>query len=65
MECNPENDGEQDAVNGRTMGWAAAIGVGIGAAFAASMGSIGYLIGLAGAMGTFVTAREIQRRRRA
>jgi len=49
----------------RTMGWAAAVGVGIGAALAASMGSIGYLIGLAGAMGTFVLAREIQRRRHA
>ena len=52
-------------MNERTMGFAAAMGVGIGAAFAASMGSIGYLIGLAGAMGTFVLAREIQRRRRA
>lgn len=52
-------------MNERTMGQAAAIGVGLGAALAASMGSIGYLIGLAGAMGTFVLAREIQRRRRA
>ena len=50
-------------MNERTMGQAAAIGIGIGAAFAASMGSIGYLLGLAGATGTFVLAREIQRRR--
>ncbi len=61
----PENDGLQDKVTGRTMGWAAAVGVGIGAAFAASMGSIGYLLGLAGAMGTFVLVREIQQRRNA
>jgi hypothetical protein len=65
MNRAPENDGMQETVYGRTMGFAAAIGVGIGAAFAASMGSIGYLLGLAGAMGTFVLAREIQRRRRA
>jgi hypothetical protein len=58
-------DKETRQMSERTMGWAAAVGVGIGAALAASMGSIGYLIGLAGAMGTFVLAREIQRRRHA
>ena len=65
MNHAPENDGMQEKVYGRTMGFAAAMGVGIGAAFAASMGPIGYLLGLAGAMGTFVLAREIQRRHRA
>jgi len=65
MNRAPENDGMQEKVYGRTMGFAAAMGVGIGAAFAASMGPIGYLLGLAGAMGTFVLAREIQRRHRA
>lgn len=65
MNRAPENDGMQEKVYGRTMGFAAAMGVGIGAAFAASMGPIGYLLGLAGAMGTFVLAREIQQRRRA
>jgi len=65
MDHPSESDGGQETVNGRTMGFAAAMGVGIGAAFAASMGPIGYLLGLAGAMGTFVLAREIQRRHRA
>ena len=64
MDHPQKSDDGQATTNGRTVGWAAAVGVGIGAAFAASMGPIGYLIGLAGAMGTFVLVREIQRRRR-
>ena len=65
MNSSPKKDGVEDKRNGRTMGQAAAVGIGLGAAFAASMGPIGYLIGLTGAVGTFVLAREVKRRRRA
>ena len=46
-----------------TMGSAAAVGIGLGAAFAASMGPIGYLFGLVAALGSVVLGREVTRRR--
>ena len=42
-----------------------AVGVGVGAAFAASMGPIGWILGLGGAFATFVVSRVIRRRPRA
>ena len=50
-------------MNAWNMGSATAVGIGVGAAFAASVGPIGYLIGLAASLGTFVLAREARRRR--
>ena len=47
------------------LGTTTAVGVGVGAAFAASIGPIGWILGLGGAVATFVVGREIQRRRRA
>jgi hypothetical protein len=46
-----------------TLGSAAAVGIGVGAAFAASMGTIGYLFGLIAWFGTVVVGREVRRRR--
>jgi hypothetical protein len=45
------------------MGSVTAIGVGVGVALAASMGPVGYLLGLGGAMASFIVAREVRRRR--
>lgn len=47
-----------------TAGPATAIGVGIGAAFAASMGPIGLLLGLTGTLATLLALRELGTRRR-
>lgn len=49
-------------MNGWSLGMAVAVGVGVGAAFADSMGSIGWLLGLGGAVGIFTVVRTIQRR---
>jgi hypothetical protein len=54
---------EHHVTNRWTTGSASAIGLGVGAAIAASMGAVGYLLGLAGALGTFIVAREVRRRR--
>ncbi len=46
-----------------SVGSVTAIGIGVGAGFAASVGPVGYLIGLVASLGTFGIARELQRRR--
>ena len=48
---------------GWTFGSASAVGIGVGVALAASMGPIGYLLGLAGALATVVIGGELRRRR--
>ncbi len=44
-------------------GSVSAIGIGVGAALAVSMGPVGFLVGLLGAFSTFLIGREVQRRR--
>ncbi len=45
-----------------TMGSVTAIGIGIGAALASSMGPIAYVLGLTAAMGILLVAHEARRR---
>jgi hypothetical protein len=47
----------------RNIGGTAAIGIGIGAAFAASMGSIGYGLGLLAAVGMVLASRALRAHR--
>ncbi len=45
------------------IGSVTAIGVGLGAALAASTGPIGYLLGLVASLGLFAFVREVRRHR--
>ncbi len=48
--------------SGLTVGAATAIGIGTGAALAASMGATGYLVGLAAALLAFAVLPRLRRR---
>ena len=49
--------------NAWNLGTAAAVGIGVGVALAASMGAVGYGIGLVGALSVFIASRVMHGRR--